>query len=296
MLADASSYYLLSYRSSHGRDGLFHTVDVSVKRKGVTVRARRGFWSPTPDEIDRAKLATGGAIRLPPITLEPARHASTLVRPWFGIARGDNGKIRMTFVWEATGAVPGDRRVKTAASMDVKAVANGVTLFEGTVRDHASAVFDVPPGRLTLTSAVQDSASQTIDHDVRDVIVRDLKGPVALGTPAVFRARTARDLRELREESSPVPVASREFSRAESLVIRVPAYGGAQLPTVTAALISPAGQQMRQLTIDQPTPSAPAAQIDLPLAGLAPGQYRVDIAARGTSGSAKDSLLFRISD
>ncbi|HXD73584.1 MAG TPA: hypothetical protein VN628_07605, partial [Vicinamibacterales bacterium] len=296
MLADAASYYLLSYRSSHGRDGLFHTVDVSVKRKGVIVRARHGFWSPTPEEIDRAKLLTGGAVKLPPIKLEPPHHASTLIRPWFGIARGDNGRIRMTFVWEAAGVVPGDRRVKTAATMDVKAVANGVTLFEGSVRDHASVVFDVPPGRVTLTSAVQDSALQTIDHDIRDVLVRDLKGPVVLGTPEVFRARTAKDLRELREETAPVPVASRDFSRAESLVIRVPAYGGAQPPAVGATLVSPAGQQMRQLTIEQPTASAPNARIDLPLAGLPPGQYRVDIAARGTTGSAKDSLMFRVAD
>ena len=85
--------------------------------------------------------------------------------------------------------------------MEVKAVgADGKTAFEGTVNDRSSAVFDVLPGRVTFTSTVEDSAAQTIDSDMRDVMVRDLRGPVVLGTPEVFRARTARDVRELNEE------------------------------------------------------------------------------------------------
>src|ERR1043166_3083719 len=296
MLADSASYYLVSYRSAHSRDGLFHSVDVSTKRRGVKLRARTGFLAPTPEEVERARLVTAGVPTLPPIKLEPPRHPSTLIRPWFGIARGDNGKIRMTFVWEPSAAVPGDRRVKVPARLDVKAVgSDGTTAFQGSVSERAAATFDVPPGRVTVTSAVQDSASQTIDSDFRDVLVRDLRGAIVLGTPEVFRARTARDVREINEEKTAVPVASREFSRAEVLLIRVPAYSAAQ-PEVSAALMSPAGQQMRQLSVSQPTPASSMAQISLPLAGLPPGQYAVDISAKAPAGSAKDRLAFRISD
>jgi len=296
MLSDAASYYLVSYQSARGSDGLFHAVDVTVKKAGVKLRARKGYWAPTPDEIDRARLLTSGGATLPPIKLEPPRHASTLIRPWFGIARGDNGKVRMTFVWEASGAVPGDRRVKIPARLDVKAVgSDGATAFEGTLDDRSSAVFDVPPGRVTFTSSVEDAAAQAIDSDIRDVVARDLRGAVVLGTPVVFRARTARDLREIRDDASAVPVAAREFSRSEQLLIRVPAYPSAQPPALSATLISPAGQAMRQLVVQSP-PLGGLAQIEVPLAGLSSGQYSLEIAAKAAAGSAKETVVFRVTN
>jgi VWFA-related protein len=295
MLSDASSYYMLSYESSRARDGLFHSIEIRAKPAGVKVRARKGYWAPTPDEIQRATLLTSGGATLPPIKLEPPLHASTLIRPWFGIARGDNGKIRLTFVWEPSGAVPGDRRVKVPARLAVKAVGvDGKTAFEGTVAERSSAVFDVPPGRVTFTSAVEDSASQTIDSDLRDVMVRDLKGAVVLGTPEVFRARTARDMREIREDPKAVPAVAREFSRAEQLQIRVPAYPSAQPPTLSATLISPAGQAMRQLTVG--TALGGLAQIDLSLAGLSSGVYSVEFVASVPAGNAKETVVFRVTN
>ena len=113
MVADASAYYLLTYRSARNTDGMFHAVDVSVKTKGVHLRARKGFWAPTPDEIQRASLLARANEPRPPIVLAPARRTSPMIRPWFGMAKGANGNTRVTFVWEPAGAVPGDRRVRT---------------------------------------------------------------------------------------------------------------------------------------------------------------------------------------
>jgi len=172
---------------------------------------------------------------------------------------------------------------------------DGATAFQGTVKERSSAVFDVPPGRVTLTSAVEDSAGQRIDSDIRDVVVRDLRGAVALGTPEVFRARTARDLRELGTDAVAAPVAVREFSRAEHLVIRVPAYAAAQAPVVSATLVSPAKQSMRQLAVEQANESSPLARIDLPLAGLASGEYSVMIAA-GDAAQVEEVVTIRVTN
>jgi VWFA-related protein len=293
MMADASSYYLVTYRSVRSRDGMFHAVYLTAKRPGIRLRARKGFQSTTPDEVLRAQMMAHANDPRPVVPLEPARHASPLIRPWFGFARGANGKIRVTFVWEPSGPVPGDRGVKVPAQVETRIVgSDGATAFQGTVRERSSAVFDVPPGRVTLTGAVEDSAGQRIDSDVRDVIARDLRGAVVLGTPEVFRTRTARDLRELRADRSPVPVASREFSRTEHLVIRIPAYSSVQTPVVSATLVSPARQAMRQLTVEQASGSSPLAHIDVPLAGLASGQYTVNIAA----GDAKEVLTIRVTN
>jgi VWFA-related protein len=48
---DTSSYYVLGFRSTKPPDGKFHTLDVRVKRPGVTVRARRGYVA-TPETSD----------------------------------------------------------------------------------------------------------------------------------------------------------------------------------------------------------------------------------------------------
>ena len=46
MLSDSSSYYLLGYNSSLlATDGKFHEIDVRVKREGVRLRARKGYWA-----------------------------------------------------------------------------------------------------------------------------------------------------------------------------------------------------------------------------------------------------------
>src|SRR5207247_6306602 len=78
--------------------------------------------------------------------------------------------------------------------------------------------------------AISRTSERVIDSDVREIAIRDLRAPVALGTPEVLQARTARDVRALVADPAAVPVASREFSRAERLLIRFPAYApGAEI-------------------------------------------------------------------
>ena len=75
-------------------------------------------------------------------------------------------------------------------------------------------MFEVPPGRARLRMSIEDSAEQQIDPDVREIVVRrSSAAPVAIGTPEVLRARTARDVRALEADPDAVPV--RRESSAE---------------------------------------------------------------------------------
>ena len=304
--ADSSAYYLLSFRTTHPDDGQFRELQARVTRPGAVVRARKGYWTASPDEALRTALiakANAPVVAVPP---EPAPHASPLIRPWFGLSRGENGKTRVTFVWEPASRVPGDRVRRTVSKLVFQArAADGTVVFEGPVEPTgpaavgepaatpARAVFEVPPGRLRLRMSIQDAASTVLDQDVREMSIRDLKGDVAVGTPEVLRARNAREFRAL-DAAAAVPVSSREFSRTEHLVIRFRAYGpGGAPPSVSAQLLDRAGHAMRPLAV-APGAAAGDYAIDLPLAGFAPGDYSVEVKAVSGARETSERTALRV--
>jgi len=303
--AASSGYYVISFRSvSTVADGRFHAVAFRVNQPGTAVKARKGYWAPSPDDALRARLLARA--NEPKPAPEPPRRISPLIRPWFGVARGASGKTEVDFVWEPASRVPGDRsRLSQPAKLTLQAfAADGAQVFEGIVKasgsggpdvsgDSMRATFQAAPGRLRLRMAIEDAAARPLDTDVRDLVVDPMTAPVALGTPEVFRARNARDLRAFMADPEAVPVAAREFSRTERLLIRVPAYSPDGQPNVTARLASRAGS-MREIEVT-PGPSPDRFQIDLPLAGLASGEYVIQLRiATSGEGEARADVSFKV--
>jgi VWFA-related protein len=307
-LDDSSAYYLLTYHAARPDDGKFHAVHVDVKRPGAQVRSRDGYFAPSPDDALRAELLARIDHPKPPAPLEPATHVSTLIRPWFGVSRGPDGRTRVTFVWEPAAHVPGERVKRVPSRLMLTALApDNSVLFNGLVMPtgpgtldasgtpSARAVFDMAPGRLRLRMAIQDAASQTLDSDVRSLSIRDMGTGVSIGTPEVMRARNAREFRALTETA--VPVVSREFSRTERLLIRFHAYGsGDARPRVSARLLSRGGSAMRELPIAAPPSGSAELEVDVPLAGLAAGNYVIELVATSEGGNAKDVIDFRVTN
>jgi hypothetical protein len=156
------------------------------------------------------------------------------------------------------------------------------------------AVFDAPPGRVRIRMSIQDAALDVIDSDVREIIVRGLDAAVVLGTPEFLRARNAREFRELAADPQAAPVAARTFSRRERLLIRVNAYAPDGAPKVSARLVSRMGQAMRTLAVAPPSTPGGPYMIDLPLAGLAGGEYQIELTAVSPAGQTKDLVRFRV--
>jgi hypothetical protein len=187
----------------------------------------------------------------------------------------------------------------------MKVLKDGATVYEGMVRPSigadgdvsnsmpADAVFDVAPGRMRVQMTVADAASRPLDQDVRDVIVGTLAGQVALGTAQVFRARNAREYRDTETDPGAVPVATRDFNRTERLLVRVPAYATAGKPSVTARLLGRTSAQIRVLDV-RPAPATDVYQLDLPLAGLANGDYTIELAIAASGAEAKQAVPFRL--
>src|SRR5688572_17232281 len=58
VMADASAYYLIGYTPTRkGNDGKFHEIKVRVKRRGVRVTARSGYWAASEKELTAAAAA-----------------------------------------------------------------------------------------------------------------------------------------------------------------------------------------------------------------------------------------------
>ena len=306
VFADATGYYMLTYRNAHKEDGQFHPIEVRVKRPRIQVRARSGYWAPSGDDRRGAELLAR-ANEPPVIRLAPPRRISPLIQPWFGLSLGGDGKMRVTFVWEPTAVVPGDAaRRQTAARLELTVLnSEDTVLFEGPVRptgpgmvdvagrEPARASFETEPGSLRLTMKIQDETSRVVDSDVREIAVRDIRGKVAIGTPEFLRARNAREFRTIDNDPEAVPVSSRQFSRTELLLIRFPAYApNGQQPSVSARLLNRMGQPMRTLEVRSGTDGE--HEVDVTLAGLASGDYQIELEATSPAGNVKERLDFRV--
>lgn len=311
IVKDSSAYYLLGYNSTEApQDGRFHEIRVRVKRSGVQVRARKGYWALTEDDVARVIEEKPSA---PP---EVSRALSTIstperdrfVRTWVGTSRADDGRTLVTFVWEPIPAPPGVRRDEPTAVSVTAASPAGETYFEGVVSGAPAAghgeaatpdagtgarapaaagsgdnlarqaTFVAPPGRLQLRIGVNGSGGP-LDVADREVVVPDLSAPaLALATPRVYAVRTARDFQQLRRNPAAPPTASRDFRRTQRLVVRFEAYAPGDAPiTVAARLLNRQGNKL----VDVPVASRPGEPflVDLPLAALAPSEYLLELTA-----------------
>lgn len=301
-LDDLGGYYLLTLEGAG--DGRFHPLEVRTIRAGLRVRARAGYWAVSPDEI--ARLARSSAAPAPPRPLPPPLRTSPLIVPWIGQARTSDGRTRVSFVWEAASSRAGERaRVLPPSRVRLRAqTPDGVPVFDGVVQSSSGGLgtlsearFDVAPGRLRFHMSIEDASARVLDTDVREVVVAPLTDAVSLGTPRVYRTRTAREFGAVRDDPGASPVASRVFSRVERLLLRVPVYAaGAPAAAdvdVTAGLLNHRGQVMRSLPVSR-EPDPAFAVTDIPLAGLAAGNYGVQWRATRSSASVLETVTFRV--
>ncbi|HYT75750.1 MAG TPA: hypothetical protein VEL79_13430, partial [Vicinamibacterales bacterium] len=158
----------------------------------------------------------------------------------------------------------------------------------------ASVSFSAPPGAVEIRAIVENARGQVIDSTTETLTLPDYaRTEVSLGTARVFRARTARELLQIRNSPDAAPIVSREFSRAERLFIRFDAYAArGTRPDVTVRLLNRAGQPMADVPV-QATEGKPF-QIDFPLASLAAGEYILELNAKAGSGTAQQMIGFKV--
>ena len=306
---DSSSYYLLGYNSTQTpTDGRFHEIRVRLRRRGLDVRARKGYWALSEDDLSLLETPAGPSNVDLALSLLDARRNQRFVQTWIGMARAENGLTRLTFVWRPAPRVPGQRReepirISMRASGD-----GGATFFRDDVPDGpallgndgvagpARATFDVEPGPIQLDLSIEGAGGGILGNNVQHFVVPDFTGVgVALSSPHVLRARNALEFRRLRSDPDAIPETARVFRRTDRLLVRFRVYGpGASTIDVTARLLNRGGASMADLPLQAPATEDAPYVLDLPLASLAPGEYLIELKAAVGDDSADQLIALRV--
>jgi VWFA-related protein len=293
LVREASAFYLLGYRSEKNpADGKFHKIAVHVKRPGLEVKARTGYFAPSLVEMDAARKKAAAAEAPPEISkalssLVDAPHITTTGDLWAGASRGPSGAPRVSAVWTPREGEPGGR-VSLRATTD-----DGQVLFDGTVAD-APIAFDAVPGTVHLRHSLLDSSGNLTDRQDSTLDVPDFaRAPLSIATPALFRARTPLELRAIQGAPTPLPFAGRQFSRTDRIIVRFDLYGAAAGDaTVAVALLNRSGARLAAMPIRKT--DAGSYELDLPIGSIARGEYVFEIDASAAAGKAKSLLSFRV--
>jgi VWFA-related protein len=293
IIRDSSAYYLIGYSSTQApTDGKFHEIKVRVKRPGVQVRARRGYWAYTMDDVRRATGVDKPAGPAPAVTKALAAIAPMTnrryVRTWVGLGPGADGKTKVTFLWEPLPPAAGTRRDEPRRVTLLATTASGEIVYRGRapaelapVGSGASVSFDAKPGKLEVRLTIEGDGTGTLDSEDRDIAVPDLSAPeVMIGTPRVWFARNAREFTTLSAGESSPPTASRDFRRTDRLLVRFDTFApGGIAPAVTARLLNQQGTKMLDVPVVAPAAAGQPYVFDLPLSSFAAGQYLLEITA-----------------
>ncbi|HVG83509.1 MAG TPA: VWA domain-containing protein [Vicinamibacterales bacterium] len=301
VIADASAYYLIGYAPTRQlSDGKFHKIHVRVKRSGVRVTARRGYWAPTEAESNPEPAAPTdptltGALRE---LVTPGGPDRRVIDIWVGTEPADYGLSKVHVSWEAA-----SRSADTPATVELEPVTRtGASLYpsqtigsapkEGAAPTVAS--FHLKPGPAALKVTLRSPGGSVLDRWTQSLVVPDYASALLkIGTPRVFRTRSLAETRAFDVDPEPTPTASRRFRRTDRLVIDVPYIADAGEPNLGAKLTNRDGKVLAPLTLARGPVGV--ARVVLPLASLAPSTYTVRVEVNAGNNYGAQVVAFTVS-
>ena len=210
LVQDNSAYYILGYNADVKRDGKFHDITVRVKRPGVQVRARRGYYAskdskPAAAPADptilllNSPMPVGGlGLRLTTTTLKGA---------------GQNVKVLLTVEVDGSQITIAGRNGAFATKLDLtyaavdmsaNVKASGRKSLDLAIRpetrqsisEHGLRLvteFELPPGQYQLRLAGHEPVTGQSGSIFWDLQIPDFsKSPLTMGTLAISSSRAGR--------------------------------------------------------------------------------------------------------
>jgi VWFA-related protein len=326
VVSDNSTYYVLGYYpTNERRDGRFRKVTVRVSRPGLEVRARRGYAAPRGRAARPPAVAGNeGSAALRDALSSPLPVAGLTLRafaaPFKGAApnasvlvgvelQGDDLKFAeasglfnntlelWVSAWDQTGKVRDSKpnTIKLGLRPETHAAISRLG-FRYLTR------LQVPPGRYQIRIGGRESGGGKVGTVLYDLEVPDYwEAPFAMGglvvtSGSASRVPTANPDPELKDVLPGPPAAIREFPAGDTLAVFTEVYDGeAARPhhvDIVTTLTADDGRVVFKTEEDRASSELAGARggygirADLPLKGIAPGLYVLQVEARSRLGRA----------
>lgn len=331
IVRDNSSYYVLAYYPPPANpDGRLHSIEVNLKRAGLTVRARRGYVTPRAAPAASTRTTPDTSVRKPGVPTELSDAMNSLLpvsgltmqvfaAPFKGSKRNASVMIGIEVAGDGLGSdsdskldlsfMAVDRNAKVFGarydSMPVGQGAENRNAAQGDIR--VLNRLELPPGRYRLRAAALDVREKRTGSVVYDLDVPDYsRGAMAISgiTVTSLAGSTMRTaiLDDELKEILPAPFVSRRaFSRSDQLDLFAEVYDNSgkaphKVDIVTSVLTADGRQVARNEDAHDSTEFKGAKRAfrytaHLPLTALPPGEYVLSVEVR--SRSKKDASAIR---
>lgn len=325
IVAENSSYYMLGYHADNGRrEGRFRRIEVRVKRPGVRVRARSGYYEARGRAPESAPMK--GTDGLPPALVaglnSPIPISGLPLKVFAAPFKGNapNAAValaievdvsKLSFVEKAGLFTDGLEVAIGALDADGKALPGerhtvGLNFKPDTyarARERGVRVLSrhaLPPGRYQLRVAAANTAGTVSGAVLYDIDIPDFyRAPLSMSGVAITSTRAAqvptiKAHDPLRDYLPAPPTAVREFGRDEAIAIFAEFYENARgLPAhqvvLRAELRADGGRVVREATQERSSTEIKGAggygfSPRLLLQGLEPGLYVLRIEGQARIG------------
>jgi VWFA-related protein len=290
VFVDNTAYYVLGYTPTRTEDdGKYHKITVKVKRSGMRVLARQGYFAPSTKELTAAAEASARTLE-PRVagaldTLAQRQPGKRPVDVWVGMAKGAEGRTKVVVAWDpvdpaASGRAAGlEVIVTTAPSAKLVPLATPSASGSGPPA-RVAAAFEVPPGPFTMKYAAKAGDKSTIDTWTQALTAPDWSTySLAISTPRFFLAQSLPELRAIRASPDPPPSAVRQFRRTDRVLVALDCYTPTpgDLPLIQAHVLTREGKELTELPV--PALKDGAVLFELPVGSLGQGTYILRIRA-----------------
>jgi VWFA-related protein len=299
VFVDNTAYYVLGYTPTRTEDdGKYHKITVKVKRSGMRVLARQGYFAPSSKELAAAAEASArtteprvaGALD----TLAQRQPGKRPVDVWVGLSKGAEGRTKVVVAWDPVeSGTPGRAAglgVTVTTSPSVEVVPLPAPAAPGTGKpSRVAAAFEVAPGPFSMKYTVLAEDKSTMDAWSQSFTAPDWgAAPLAMSTPRFFLAQSLPELRAIRASSDPPPSAVRQFRRSDRVLVAIDCYTSqpGDLPLVQAHVLTREGKELTELPV--PALEDGSVLFELPVGSLGQGTYILRVRATLGAEQAED--------
>ncbi len=301
VMADASAYYLIGYTPTRRtNDGKFHEIKVRVKRRGVRVTSRRGYWAVSEKELTAAAEAAATPVNTALTGALSSLSDSVNTRAvsiWTGFAKADAERTRVMYTWEPSQAAA----TQKPARLEIQPVDDaGKETLPAQVIGGAPgelplmARFELAGGRQRIRFTSLTASGEIIDRWVQAQPVPDLsKQTLVLTTPKILRAKNMVELRAIEANPSASPTASTRFGATDRVLVEIECQAPAgETPQIKVDLLNAKGDLLR--TLDTPPLTDRRLRMTLPVSSLANSTYVLRVEASAGEQTAQQWVAFRV--